>query len=86
MALNVVEMAQLIKLYQERTGITDDMIAGSGGGGGRSGDEVNSRAFLFVIKWIVVLSTLRAHSNAYTHAHPHLHVYIYIYLSMAPAA
>ncbi len=42
MALNVIEMAQLIKLYQEHTGITDDMIAGSGGGGGGGGVEVRT--------------------------------------------
>ncbi len=71
MALNVIEMAQLIKLYQERTGITDDMIAGSGGGGGGGigGNEVKSSAFLFVIKWIVVLCTLHAHSSAYISFH-----------------
>ncbi len=47
MALNVIEMSQLIKLYQERTGITDDMIAGTGGGiGGAGGSEVRNNLSL----------------------------------------
>eukprot|EP01084_Bolivina_argentea_P249585 417888_1 len=44
MLLNVIEMAQLIKLYQERTGITDDMIAGTGGGIGSGGNEGSQEA------------------------------------------
>ncbi len=71
MALNVIEMAQLIKLYQERTGITDDMIAGTGGGIGGGGNEVSSSSsvFLFVI-YIVFFTLCVHHSCVHTHMSP----------------
>jgi hypothetical protein len=40
-ALNVIDLLQLMKLYQSRVGITDDMLASRrGGGGGGAGGNV----------------------------------------------
>jgi hypothetical protein len=36
-ALNVIDLLQLMKLYQSRVGITDDMLASRKGGGGGGG-------------------------------------------------
>jgi large subunit ribosomal protein L7/L12 len=40
LALNVLELMQLMEIYKQRTGITDDMLMGGGGGGGGGGAAV----------------------------------------------
>lgn len=55
--LNILELTSLTSLFQEKTGITDDMLAVSSGGGGGGGgpaaaveEEVKEEKVIFDVK------------------------------------